>query len=143
MKKTLLPLVWLAVVALLVSCEETLSVEYHVYNYSTQNVTVCYTEQLKPAKDDTERRQYAADDSLIVLPPGSHKEWKYDLGEFPKSQKLTIDYNVDGMGVTPLWNRIKYIIIGEEEVDPDLYNDQSRWAFENDGNNGIYKLFLR
>ena len=139
----MLPLVWLAVIALLVSCEKPLFVEYHVYNYSTKNVTVCYTEQLKPAKEDSAGRLYADDDSLIVLPPGSHKEWKYDLGEFPKSQKLTIDFNVDGMGVTPFWKRIKYIMIGEEEVDADLYNDQSRWAFENDGNNGIYKLFLR
>lgn len=132
----------LAAVCLLTSCEETLFAEYQVFNYTSENVTICYTEQLKPAQDDTQRRQYAKTDSVVVLSPGTNRIWKYDLGKFPSSQKLTEEYDINGMGLTPLYDRIKYIAVGWDTLSPETYNNIDLWAFENDGKNAVYKLFI-
>ena len=127
--------VCMAVVAMvmsLVSCDPLSSVDYKLYNKTNDTVTVTmYKEILSSAyggydieENDSVVNHYGQDDSVSVaiLAPDQvlsvHREWS---GLYREEW------------VVPVWKYISSIKVGDTEVAPEQWDQESLWHLKTDG----------
>ena len=133
MKKTNITLLTalLAVVLSLASCDPMSSVEYKIYNKTTDTVTVSMHKEIMTSsykgytiiENDSVSTAYEADScNVAVLAP---------------EQVLVVDNEWSGLyreeQVVPFWKYIISITKGETEVRPELWNNEAAWHLKTEG----------
>lgn len=121
----------LAVVLSLVSCDPMSSVEFKIYNKSTDTVTVAMYKEIMTSsyegytiiENDSVSTDYEADScNVAVLAP---------------EQVLVVDNEWSGLYreelIVPFWKYITSIKKGENEVRPELWNNEAAWHLKTDG----------
>ena len=121
----------LAVVMSLVSCNPMSLVEYKIYNKTADTVTVTMYKEIMTSsykgytiiENDSVSTDYEADScNVAVLAP---------------EQVLVVDNEWSGLyreeQVVPLWKYIISIKKGENEVRPELWNNEAAWHLKIDG----------
>lgn len=128
-------ILWLAALclaAVLGSCDPMASVEYKIYNKTTDTVTVAmYKEILSSSyqgfdiqENDSVTTHYGKEDSVnvAVLAPEMvltvKREWS---GLYREEQ------------VVPFWKYITSIKIGESELPAERWNNEAAWHLKKDG----------
>lgn len=122
---------FLAVVLSLVSCDPMSSVEFKIYNKSTDTVTVAMYKEIMTSsyegytiiENDSVSTDYEADScNVAVLAP---------------EQVLVVDNEWSGLYreelIVPFWKYITSIKKGENEVRPELWNNGAAWHLKTDG----------
>ena len=122
---------FLAVVLSLVSCDPMSSVEFKIYNKSTDTVTVAMYKEIMTSsykgytiiENDSVSTDYEADScNVAVLAP---------------EQVLVVDNEWSGLYreelIVPFWKYITSIKKGENEVRPELWNNEAAWHLKTDG----------
>lgn len=129
------PSLWLAIMAVLMamsSCDPMSSVDYQIYNKTSDTVTVTmYKEILSSAYEgftiemsDSVPIHYGEADSVSVaiLAPG---------------QVLSVRDEWDGLyreeQIVPLWKYIKSITVGDDELPDILWNNEPAWHLNTEG----------
>lgn len=151
MKKNNLILPWLTAICILISlvaCDTFTSVEYKIYNKTTDTVTVDMYEELLTSpyegftiqQNDSVKVHYGVDDSIrvAVLAPDMvllvQQEWSGLYRE-----ELMVHY----------WQYIKSITIGDTELPSSQWDNESAWRMKTDGGrfskneSRHYELLLR
>ena len=121
----------LAVVLSLVSCDPMSSVEFKIYNKSTDTVTVAMYKEIMTSsyegytiiENDSVSTDYEADScNVAVLAP---------------EQVLVVDNEWSGLYreelIVPFWKYITSIKKGDNEVRPELWNNEAAWHLKTDG----------
>ena len=121
----------LAVVLSLVSCDPMSSVDFKIYNKSTDTVTVAMYKEIMTSsyegytiiENDSVSTDYEADScNVAVLAP---------------EQVLVVDNEWSGLYreelIVPFWKYITSIKKGENEVRPELWNNEAAWHLKTDG----------
>lgn len=145
---TILWLTVMVVVMSLTSCDPMSSVEYKIYNKTTDTVTVAmYQEILSSSyggydivENDSVTTHYGIEDSISVaiLAPDQilvvHDEWD---GLYREEQ------------VIPYWKYIQSIKTGDSELPPNSWNNEPAWHLKTEGGKRFqgesryYSLVLR
>ena len=121
----------LAVVMSLVSCDPMSSVEYKIYNKTTDTVTVTMYKEIMTSsykgytiiENDSVSTDYEADSCTVaVLAP---------------EQILVVDNEWSGLYreelLIPFWRYIISITKGDTEIRPDLWNNEAAWHLKTEG----------
>ena len=121
----------LAVVMSLVSCDPMSSVEYKIYNKTTDTVTVAMYKEIMTSsykgytiiENDSVSTDYEADSCTVaVLAP---------------EQILVVDNEWSGLYreelLIPFWRYIISITKGDTEIRPDLWNNEAAWHLKTEG----------
>lgn len=121
----------LAVVLSFASCDPMASVEYKIYNKTADTVTVTMHKEIMSSsymgytiiENDSVSTDYEADScNIAVLAP---------------EQVLVVDHAWSGLyreeQVVPFWKYIISIKKGENEVRPELWNNEAAWHLKIDG----------
>lgn len=144
----ILALVAVAVAMSLTSCDPFSSVEFNVHNMTSDTVAVTFHSAIVTSpyqgydivENDSVTTHYENDSNLVaILIPGQH---------------LTISREWDGLyrddQVVPAWKYITAIKIGDTELDPTRWNNESSWHLKTDGGGRFtekesryYDLYLR
>ena len=126
-------LLWLAVVGfMLASCDPMSSVEYKIYNKTTDTVAVDMHKEILSSvyhgydiqENDSVTTHYGEEDSVYVavLAPDMvltvHNEWS---GLYREER------------VIPLWKYIKSITVGENELPASSWDNEAAWHLKTEG----------
>lgn len=133
MKRYYIPLCLAAVSAILslVSCDPMSSVDYKIYNKTTDTVTVTMHKEILASsykgfevENDSVTTHYGveASVSVAILAPDMvlsvHDDWS---GLYREER------------VIPLWKYIKSITVGENELPAAAWNNEAAWHLKTDG----------
>ena len=123
---------------LMISCDYWGQYSFTIENETNQNVIVSYCEQLRSTEDvlpTHEHRDYdhwgywLGKPTVDTLEPHATFERVYDIGQVNKNWPGEED-TPESWRVIPLWNRINYIVVGTDTLDPAEYA-KGKWRTEN------------
>ena len=110
------------------SCDEVYQIEFRIFNQTDENVEIAYLSQKQdftsimytPGEEQNYHRIVFDGAAVEKIKPHDVKAFIYDIG----MERPCIDpeYN----GIVPLWDRIVYIIIGNDTLDRSKY-EKIRW----------------
>ena len=134
MKRGVLSLLLLFVLFFLESCDYFGYFEFVIENGTEDTIRISYKEQLVryedvlPTYDHGEDYQLsiADKDTVVIIEPHYSLAYKYDAGlvnaNFPTKYDTPKAYNI-----SPLWERISFIVIGNDTLLPSDYSED-KWV---------------
>ena len=142
-------LVLLAVVLALVSCDPMSSVEYKIYNMSTDTVAVSFYREVMSSSyqgyeitdlnDSVVSSLHAADSATVaIVEPNRCLKAHYEWGGLYREELIV-----------PLWKYIISVTMGGVELAPESWNNASSWKVKTqgggfgEGESRYYELWLR
>ena len=141
---------WLAVVAVIVSltsCDPLSSAEFNIYNVTSDTVTVTFHKEIMTSaykgydieENDSVTTHCDSDSCVVAI--------------LAPTRKLTIHREWNGLyreeQIVPAWKYIASISIGDTELNPEKWNNESAWNMKKkgggfaEGESRYYSLLLR
>lgn len=133
MKRCVLNLLLLFALFLLESCDYWGSFSFIIENKTDKAVSLSYREQYQSYEDVLPTYEHGEDYQLtisdknvvITIEPDESRNFTYDVGMVDSSFP-TEDDTPRAYGISPLWERIEYIVIGSDTILNSEYSEE-KW----------------
>jgi hypothetical protein len=138
----------------LTSCDSWLTVTFAIVNDTEEKVIIHerYSDYIPTMEDvlptDIHDSAYLAErekiihDTIYTIEPHKSIKETTDLGAGGWNDEIDENMNFEGGYIVPLWETIQEIIIGNDTLPKEYFQNRKNWSFSG-GNSGTWTLHIK